>query len=162
MAAVALALLILFLSFIIYNKASHRKYVTEKTKRLQALKLKTISGTDYTLPTGKQLLIILFNTTCEHCMAEAKALSKTIHSFEDATIVMVSTESLEEIRNFSRDYDLNNYTNVFFTSIDDTELYNAFGTVNYPEIFIYSSDGDLVKQFKGETKPEAILKYISK
>jgi len=40
------------------------------------------------------------------------------------------------------------------------DLYNYFGSVSTPHIYIYNNERRLVKEFEGETKTSAILKYL--
>jgi hypothetical protein len=41
------------------------------------------------------------------------------------------------------------------------ESSKQFGISSFPTIFIYNKEGELLKQYKGETKMEAILKLIN-
>jgi hypothetical protein len=40
------------------------------------------------------------------------------------------------------------------------ESYKAFGPTSVPHLFIYGPDKELRKEFKGETKIDALLKYL--
>jgi hypothetical protein len=75
---------------------------------------------------------------------------------------MVSSEFIKEIKSFSIKYRLNDEPNVTFTKINPEDVYNTFGSVFIPHIFIYGKDRKLIKEFKGETKVEAILQYLPK
>ncbi|WP_460908117.1 hypothetical protein [Spirosoma areae] len=40
------------------------------------------------------------------------------------------------------------------------ESYRAFGPTSVPHIFIYGPDRQLRKEYKGETKIDALLQYL--
>ena len=50
--------------------------------------------------------------------------------------------------------------NIHFAKINQADAYNTFGSLAVPQIFIYGADGVLIKEFKGETKMEAVLQYL--
>ncbi|MFM7853102.1 MAG: hypothetical protein ACKO96_14580 [Flammeovirgaceae bacterium] len=49
-----------------------------------------------------------------------------------------------------------------FAKINTEVVFDTFGSVSIPHIFIYDNEHKLIKEFKGETKMEAILQYLPK
>jgi thioredoxin-related protein len=133
----------------------------DKIASLKSLPIIAMDSSKYELPNNTiPTIIILFNTTCEHCQYEAKEIKKSISSFSQASILMISSEPIKTIKAFSEQYGLNNEASVSFTKINRENIFETFGSVSIPHIFIYNKDRKLIKEFKGETKIEAILKYL--
>ncbi|MFM9840540.1 MAG: peroxiredoxin family protein [Cyclobacteriaceae bacterium] len=132
-----------------------------KIASLKSLPIVSMDSSIYELPKqAKPVIIILFNTSCEHCQYEATEIKKSISSFQKASILMVSSEPIKIIKAFSVQYGLDNEPSVTFAKINRDDVFETFGSVSIPHIFIYGKDHRLIKEFKGETKIEAILKYI--
>jgi hypothetical protein len=41
-------------------------------------------------------------------------------------------------------------------------VFENYGSLSVPHLFLYGADRKLIKEFKGETKIEAILQYVPK
>jgi len=85
-------------------------------------------------------------------------IQKNVPAFADTEIVFMSSENLSVIREIPPQYTLTQ-PNFHFTKINPEDVFENFGSLSVPNIFIYGADGKLIKEFKGETKMEAILKY---
>lgn len=157
----------LFISSVVWmaNKAVERtkasKKVKEKASMLNELPIFSMDSMKYEMPKEtKPVVLILFNTGCEHCQYETSQIKKSIASFSRSSIVMISSETLTTIEEFSVRYGLSDQPNISFCKINAENVFETFGSGVIPRIFIYGRDRKLIKEFKGETKIEAILKYI--
>lgn len=104
------------------------------------------------------LILVHFNSECDHCLSEIEALKDNIHSFRESKIIMVSSESISAIKEFSRSRSLDSIDNVEFLKILPDDVQIVFGSIVVPRLFIYrTSDQKLVKEFSGETKMETVL-----
>jgi peroxiredoxin len=103
--------------------------------------------------------IFYFNADCEHCQYEAREISKNIKLFKSAQIVMVSTNTLAQIKQFGKQYQLN-YPNITLLQDPKHEFSKWFGKSSIPSVYIYNSNHQLVREYQGETKIEAIVKYL--
>ena len=110
---------------------------------------------------AKPMVLILFNSECEHCRYEAMSISENIDQLDEAMIVFLSAEEIDVIRSFGETYGLLEHANILCGQVDYLELTAVFKSVSYPDIFIYGNDGRLVKEFRGETKVEAILNAVN-
>ncbi len=108
----------------------------------------------------KPMVLILFNSECEHCQNETMSISENIDQFDEAMIVFISAEEIDVIRSFGETYSLLGRENILWGQVDYLELTAVFKSFSYPNIFIYGKDGHLLKEFKGETRVEAILKVV--
>ena len=115
--------------------------------------------TDFKLNTPS--VFIAFHPECEHCQYEAKSLNERQHDLEKAQIVMFTSEKDSLTKVFSHSYGLDTVQNIKVISDEKNELYTAFGVKTIPSIFIYNKAGKLVKQYKGETKIDAIIKALN-
>ena len=106
-------------------------------------------------------VFIAFHPECEHCQYEAKSLNERQHDLEKAQIVMFTSEKDSLTKVFSHSYGLDTVQNIKVISDEKNELYTAFGVKTIPSIFIYNKAGKLVKQYKGETKIDAIIKALN-
>ena len=106
-------------------------------------------------------VFIAFSPDCEHCQYEAKSLNERQHDLEKAQIVMFTSEKDSLTKVFSHSYGLDTVQNIKVISDEKNELYTAFGVKTIPSIFIYNKAGKLVKQYKGETKIDAIIKALN-
>ncbi|CAD5255224.1 MULTISPECIES: redoxin domain-containing protein [unclassified Imperialibacter] len=106
------------------------------------------------------LVLVAFNSACDHCQYEAKSISGIIDSYPDTQFIFLSEEPLDTIRHFQSTYFPVASSNITFGQTSIVDLHETFGSLSYPNIFIYGKDGKLLKEFKGETKPEAIEVYL--
>jgi thiol-disulfide isomerase/thioredoxin len=122
--------------------------------------LDSLAFSNANLQANKPTLILYFNSECDHCQYEAEAISQNVNKFENVNLLWVSYESLSIIRQFANTYKLASYPNIHFTKINHKAILSTFGSVSIPHIFIYDKDDKLLKEYKGETKVEALLKYL--
>ncbi len=109
---------------------------------------------------GKSVVLIYFNSTCEYCQYEAAQIAKQIDSFQSVVVVWFSIEDVAKIKQFATTYQLANQPSVVFAKVLPQDLSKYFGGVSPPSIWIFDKNQQLVKHFKGETKIEAIVKYL--
>ena len=106
-----------------------------------------------------KVVLILFQTDCDHCQREAAAIQQNISAFQAYSLYFITTTSNEDIQAFANQYKLKDYQNVHFCSTSNRSILDSFGPIDAPSLYIYS-DQKLVKAFNGETDIDAILKYI--
>ncbi|HEU5289744.1 MAG TPA: redoxin domain-containing protein [Cyclobacteriaceae bacterium] len=151
-----------WLTNLAFKKVEAGKSTKERLSTMPELLLITLDSTTINVSAfiEKSLVLIYFNSECEHCRYEAKDIKNNIASFSKVSIVFMSSESLANILDFAETTGLKNHNNIFFTQISSSDAFAAFGNLSVPHIFIYGHDKKLRKEFKGETKAEAILKYL--
>ena len=109
--------------------------------------------------TGK-IVLILFQTDCDHCQREAAAIQENISAFKPYSVYFITTSSQQQIDTFAKKYRLADYPNVHFCLTTSESILDNFGPIDTPSLYIFSSDRKLVKSFNGETPIGEILKYI--
>jgi thioredoxin-related protein len=158
--ASTLVALVLFLSYGIVEKLAVKKMVVAKIQTLPAARLFTLDSVVFQFSLHSSIVLIHFNTSCEHCQYELREIKKNISSFPKGQVVLMSSENISDIRMASEKHGLAGLPNIHFTKINADDVFDAFGSVSVPHIFIYGKDHKLIKEFTGETKVKAILQYL--
>jgi len=154
---------LLYLAGIIPRKLREQAQRQERTKSLPAFQFLKLDRTTFSsaqLSAAQASVIIYFNPDCEHCQYEARAIRDSLHRFAEVNVLLISDEPIARLQAFAKEYDLANQPNIHILYDGERKFKVLFGTSLVPSIFIYNRQQQLVKQFKGETKIEAILKYL--
>jgi thioredoxin-related protein len=154
------------LTVLIYKtivKLNYKEAVKERITTLPGMRMLTADSISFSianLVNDKYLVLVWYNTGCEHCQYEAQEFRKNPGSYGLTQILLVSGEPLSDIRKFGKAYGVDTLQYLKLMHCDFQAFFNTFGTTSVPSIFIYSPDGRLLKQYNGETKLEAITKYL--
>jgi peroxiredoxin len=105
-------------------------------------------------------ILVLFQPDCDHCQRETKEIKAHLPAFKDYTLYFVSNYPADQLRQFSRDYELAFEPNVVFATATLEGILNTLGPQPSPSVYIYDEQGRLVKSFLGETKVENILQAL--
>lgn len=154
---------LLYLASTIPRKLREQAQQQERVQVLPTFQFMTLDSVTFSnaaLSTKQSSVIIYFNPDCEHCQYEAHVIRDSLHRFAATTVLLVSDEPMERLEEFAAQYDLANQPNIHILYDHDRRFKDLFGTSMVPSIFIYNQKQELVKHYKGETKIEAILKYL--
>ena len=105
---------------------------------------------------GKTVLV-LFQPECEDCQREAAQIQQNLPAFDEYSVYFISNADLQEQARFAEKYGLTGHKNVHFAQTSINDIINTLGPSPAPSVFIYSAEGRLVKEFKGETEIQQIL-----
>ena len=150
------------LAYLTFGKIQHQEQVTETIQTFPTILAWSTDSTafryhpDMTRPT----VIIYFNSECSLCQHEAAEIKAHYSDLQEANILMISSESLVAIRTFGKTYQLDQYENIQLAQMDPVAVTETFGAISVPTILIYNRQQQLVKQYRGETKIEAIAAYL--
>lgn len=152
------------LAFKIVQKYNRNKVVAGKMQTLPVFQFYNQNFKKFNaaqLQPGVSVCIFYYNAECEHCDYEAKEIRKHIKDFEKVQVVMVSTNLPKETKQFINQHQLENYA--FITWLYDKEycFYKWFGQSVTPSVYIYNKQHKLVKNYTGEVKISAIIKYLN-
>jgi len=151
----------------IYASVKMVKSKEELVNRISAMPKFTMTTADSLLIsidsgyTNTPLVLIYFNSKCDHCISEAKEIVDSQAQLEGIEMIFISLEPLHKIKQFGDNIGLSDLSNVLLGKIDDHTADKILGITSAPQLFIYNRDGKLTKQFKGSTKTEAIIKYAN-
>lgn len=72
------------------------------------------------LPMGKPIVIIYFSPECEDCQQLTKELLSRIKDFNNASIAMITNLSVDKVKQFATEYQLDKYSNIFIGTEGDS------------------------------------------
>lgn len=110
---------------------------------------------------NQPLVIIYFNSDCDICNEEAVEIFEHRNDLTGIHLLFISLEDLSSIRLFADSTGLSQMPNVVLGNIDDHVSDHLLSIRSTPQVFIYNIEGELTKQFIGQTKVEAIIKYAN-
>lgn len=155
---------LLLLGSSIIERIKQKKRIENKIQAIPEFIFYDLLGEEFNssnINENNSCLIIYFHPECEHCHYEAEQISLNIDRFYNFQIIMISTASRESVKYFANKYHLLEFDNISVL-IDTLDVFhNTFGPNSFPASFIYNKERKLVKQFKGEVKIEALLKYLN-
>ncbi|MGB4958735.1 MAG: redoxin domain-containing protein [Saprospiraceae bacterium] len=105
-------------------------------------------------------VIIFFNPSCHICIEEMKSIRKRIDEFKETEIIFVSDVTKDSLVQYVQLQDFMDQANIFVVADTSRVITDYFRISIIPSIFIYDDAGRLVKHFQGETKIDAIIKYL--
>lgn len=145
-----------------YQTLQRKKEATSKMQHLPTVALSTLDSTVISLSQkGQPTVLFYFDPHCEHCQQEANQLKKQPQAFQNAQLFWLSTERLWVLRAFEKEYALQKtIPSLTIAQISPQAADKQFGFRTVPTILIYDAEGNLVKKYVGETKMEAIVKYL--
>jgi peroxiredoxin len=148
--------------YIINQKAKEKAQAKEKIQTMPDFEFLALDSTVFSAAdlAERKTILIYFNSTCEHCQYEASEINKQIDKFSKVNLLFVSEENLAEIRAFSEKYALDKQENVRFLKAPNNGFYKVFSSSPIPSIFIYDSDKQLIKNYKGETRVELLIRNL--
>lgn len=105
---------------------------------------------------GKPTVFVYFATWCVYSKAQAKEISEYMHNMKDINFYFLTTSTIQEMRKFSEDYELNKFSNVIIGQ-DFTNFFSDYYEVSgFPFVAIYDKNGKLVAAFEGKVSPRQI------
>ena len=141
--------------FYIWKNEKYKNINVDELSQIKIISLK--NGNSNLMSLKKSSLIIYFSLNCEYCINEINSISLNVKNFNNVDILLVSSDSYENIVNFSTKF---NNRKLNFIYDYSGEVKNILGVKNYPSIYIFSRNMKLVKFFKGETPINKILSEI--
>lgn len=148
----------------VYQGVNLKKQIEQRQQNLPSVRLLALDSVAFELNKWHQkqsIVLFYFDPHCEHCQHEAKELKKQAQVFQDVQLLWLSTERLWVLREFEKEYELQKaFSSLIMAQISSQDADKQFGFRTVPTILIYDSKGNLAKKYVGETKIEAIMKYI--
>lgn len=154
------------------NKAKTEQAATDTAKidykavgaPLPPLEITTRTGeklTDKDFRKHDNLLVMMFNPTCDHCQEETTILEKNIDKFANTKIVLVSAPSMIEYLEFYNNVTRYSKYPEITVGVDSAGFIDkTFTYGSLPQINIYDKDRKLVKIFTGVVQFDALEPYI--
>jgi len=113
------------------------------------------------LKADKELMLVYFSPTCEHCQAFITDLLKNTEQLKDVQIVMISYLPIEEIKKFESDFKLSQYSNIKV----GTEGYSFivqhwFNIQRFPFVALFNKKAMLTAAYRNVPTINVLLEKI--
>jgi peroxiredoxin len=107
-------------------------------------------------------VLIYFNSSCPICQSEAELIERSFRSDTLTRFLWVSSESVEEVKNFAAHYSLDGLDTHRFYSDTLFRLASAFRLTGVPATFVYDGEGHLVDYTLGAVSMSDLTLSIQK
>jgi hypothetical protein len=117
--------------------------------------------TEKELVNDANLVVMLFNPTCDHCQSVTAYLMNNIDKFKKSNIVLMATPNM--VGSWLKTFD--DFTHVYTVpkikvGVDSADfITKTYNYVGLPQINVYR-DAKLLKQFNFEAAGDSVLKYV--
>lgn len=139
------------------------KQMNAPLPKFNILNYENKNTTNEVLQTGGNLVLIMFNPTCEHCEDETRLLIQNIFMFKKSKILMVAAPvQTPNLSYFESNVKFSQYPSTITVSIDSAQLIDKIFTYKtLPQINIYDGKSlRLMKTFEGFTPLDSLRQYI--
>jgi len=126
-------------------------------------KLDKTPYTNKNVASGKEVLFIFFDVTCDHCQHTISTLSKRISECQKISIYLISLEGKAAISNFFNLYGKNLPAQKNVTILQDSKntFITQFSPRKYPSVFLYSAQKKLLLYDDEDQYLEKFFKIVS-
>ena len=138
---------------------SYQNHLEHNEQRIYEQKIKSISALYTSLglqshPSEKFIMVVYFNSECEHCHWQIEEISKNIILFKNIRMIFVSSEPESQAIDYLSKHKLEST----YVNTDSENIFNTF-TGGVPQILIYENE-QLRKHFVGETEISLLSEFI--
>ncbi|MDV3712259.1 hypothetical protein CMU40_04770 [Elizabethkingia anophelis] len=161
----AIAIPIILISLMVYLFINFKKK-KEKIESLNQIPSFTVTDVNKNIITQDRLLkgnkvLVYFSPSCHFCQVEAEELSKVNSKYPNIQWLFIASESLDEIKTFAKQYNLNDKENILWARDYQAKVYQAFGMSSIPYFLAYDSNNKLVFSNAGAIKIEKIIEHFN-
>ena len=161
--AIGIVGLLSYLCYNILTKTKEKNAIAEQLQTIPEFEFFTLEQQPFTkadLQPNLNTIFIYFNSDCDFCHYEAQNISDNLDSFKNVQFVFVSTESIEVIQNFSKQYNFYNQQNITFLYDNNSLFSSQFDATSTPYVLIYDKNQQLIKKHKGQLNVKGILRAL--
>jgi len=108
------------------------------------------------------LVVMLFNPTCEHCQDQTDLFEKNIFLFKKSKLLMIAAPTMGPyLQNFITTYHTDQYPGTIIVGLDsNSTIDKTFRYESLPQINIYDANRKLIKVFSGNRPIDSLKRYI--
>lgn len=114
------------------------------------------------LDSTRPVMLMLFSPDCDHCHRQTEEITRRIGELGDLQIVMSTYHSLEMIRLFRREFQLESHPSIRVGRDAGYFLIPFFAARNVPLLAIYDRKWKLLEVIRGNVPLERILDVLSR
>lgn len=115
----------------------------------------------YYVKKGKPIVVIFFSPECDHCQHMTEDMLAHMKELKKATILMVTPQPLEQLREFNKKYELDKYKNITTGKELHFFFFGFYSPGSFPFIAVYDKDKQLVTSWNGGVKIEELIKTVN-
>lgn len=152
-----------YLGFNVISKAKEKNQIAKQLETIPEFEFLTLSQQPFTkanLNPNSNTIFIYFNSECDFCQHEAQSIGDNLDSFKNVQFIFVSTEPIEIIKQFSKQYNINSKQNITFLYDSFSAFSSQFDANSIPYLLIYNEDQKLIKKHKGQLNASGILRIL--
>jgi hypothetical protein len=131
---------------------------------LPAMRMNTLEGktiTDKDLENDANLLIMLFNPTCDHCQDQAVILKNNLALVNKSKILFLAAKGMGPYLSFFTSTTKIDSFSRLQIAVDSAEYIDkVFNYTSLPQMNIYDKERKLIKVFNGTKPIDSLKKYI--
>ncbi|GMQ24694.1 hypothetical protein Aoki45_13760 [Algoriphagus sp. oki45] len=160
-----LAGLIMIGAWIGFSRYTTKQELQSTYSSIPSIMLTSTDGDSVNLKTeGDSVpsVLIYFNSTCPICQSEAELIERTFKADTLPRFLWVSSESVEEVKNFAAHYSLDSLDTHRFYSDTLFRLASAFRLTGVPATFVYDAEGNLLDYTLGAVSMSDLTLSIQK
>lgn len=155
--------LLSYLTYNIISKTKEKKQIAKQLEIIPEFEFLTIEQQPFTkanLKPNLNTIFIYFNSECDYCQQETQSISDNLDTFKKVQFIFVSTEPIETIQKFAKQYELNNQQNIIFL-YDSLDIFSSqFDATSIPYALIYDQNHKLIKKHKGQLNAKGNLRVL--
>lgn len=143
-----------------HKKSENIAQIKEQIQVVPDIWLKTFDEEPFSITdfaSGSPLLIIYFNSTCEMCRIELKALKERFAEFGQIKLLLASSQEREDLDGLTIEYPFVSASNTKLALDDEMKLSDYLGVKSVPSVFCYDSKGELIANYQGPVKLDILL-----
>jgi peroxiredoxin len=110
------------------------------------------------LPAEKPIAVFYFSPVCPYCRAQTEEIIDEMDKVKDLQFLFVTNYPVQALKNFSKEYELEKYSNITI-GVDTAHFVSKyFETKSVPYMAIYGKDRKLNNSFLGNIHSSQIKK----
>jgi thiol-disulfide isomerase/thioredoxin len=109
------------------------------------------------LKPGQPVLIMFFSPDCDHCQKQMELILKDIDSLKNVQIVLASFQPFEQIKEFSKKYNLADHQNIYIGRDTKYIMPPFYGIHKLPFLALYNSNGKLITTYQAGATGETLV-----
>lgn len=107
------------------------------------------------------MVVMIFNPTCDHCQTVTQTIEKNIDKFKKTDILLMSAPSMVSYLEFFNNVTLHSKYPEINVGVDSAGFINkTFVYGSLPQINIYDKNRKLIKTFMGQSTIETLAPYL--
>jgi len=147
------------------KKTNSHTYYKQIGSPMPPIRVVTMEGkaiTNHAVASNSNLVVMLFNPTCEHCQDQTELFEKNIFLFKKSKLLMIAAPSMGPyLQNFITNYHTDKYPGTIMVGLDSAgTIDNTFLYESLPQINIYNPERKLIKIFTGNKSIDSLKEYI--